>query len=321
MKKIFVLFVLVFLVFSGVTAQQFPKNTGLVNDFANIIPNDIQQQLESKLRDFEKKTSMEIAVVTINSLGDMSIEEYAEKLFKEWGIGKKGKDNGVLFIVSMQERKMRIETGYGAEALLPDAICKRITSGLVVPYFKKKEYAAGIVSGTNGIIENLERALKKEESVPAPVAKKDASAGSGLLFAVLTVAIIFIFAALFWLIRKKSRERKDRFFEAVKENIKTNPKPQNDLSETTKFAAAALAASALGKKHPEKENTEDEEHRRREKREEEEEASRRRRRDDDDDDPGSRGGLSGGSSDDGGSSGGFDFGGGGSGGGGASDGW
>ena len=94
------------------------------------------------LRDVEQQTTAEIAVVTVPSLDGMTVEEYASRLFKAWGIGKKGRDNGVLVLVAPTEHKMRIEVGYGLEAVLPDGLAGQIVRTECLPRFKEGDYAA-----------------------------------------------------------------------------------------------------------------------------------------------------------------------------------
>lgn len=149
---------LFFLVFSfvplSVSAYTSPgKPTGYVNDFAHIISPQNKADLEKVLSGFEKQSSSEVAVVTVNSLGDETVETYAVKLFEEWGIGKKDKDNGVLLLVAPNERKVRIEVGYGLEGALTDAISNNIIQNIITPSFKAGDYDAGIKNGTNAILQ------------------------------------------------------------------------------------------------------------------------------------------------------------------------
>ncbi len=122
----------------------YPQPVGYVNDFANIIDNDYEQKITSLIADIEKNTSAEIAVVTIESLEGDSIENYALKLFEAWGIGKKEKDNGLLILVALNDKKYRIEVGYGLEGAINDARAGRIARTYFVPNFKQENYGKGI---------------------------------------------------------------------------------------------------------------------------------------------------------------------------------
>jgi len=121
--------------------------TGYVNDFAGILSSDTKKTLETKLSSLDASTSAQLSVVTIKSLDGDTIENYAEKLFKEWGIGQKGKDNGVLLLVAVDDHKLRIEVGYGLEGALTDAESSNIIRNTITPEFKKGDYNKGITNG------------------------------------------------------------------------------------------------------------------------------------------------------------------------------
>jgi uncharacterized protein len=155
MKKIY-LILLSFLILTNFTNAQeikFPKPKGYVNDYVGIINSQDKAYLENLLANIQRKTTAEIAVVTIQTIQPYDIELYAVKLFEKWGIGKKGKDNGILLLIAFKDRKLRIEVGYGLEGALPDAICKQIITNSIIPYFKKGNYSKGIVSGVNQIVK------------------------------------------------------------------------------------------------------------------------------------------------------------------------
>ena len=132
------------------------RPTGFVNDFANIISPAQRSELENILFNLEKQTGNEISVVTIPSLEDETIESYAVKLFEDWKIGKEGKDNGILLLVALNDRKMRIEVGYGLEPYITDAQASSIIRNILTPNFKKGEYYNGIKEAINIIIKILE---------------------------------------------------------------------------------------------------------------------------------------------------------------------
>src|SRR3989339_611184 len=110
---------------------------GFVNDFANVIDSTTKTNLEAEIQSFEQTTTHEIAVVTIKTLEGDTVENYANDLFKEWGLGKKGADNGVLFLVVVDDRQMRIEVGYGLEGALTDLQSRGILDNIARPYFKE----------------------------------------------------------------------------------------------------------------------------------------------------------------------------------------
>ena len=153
-----VLFVVLFLsvsaapVFSG---DKVPRPEGRINDFAGVISKDYADKLNRLIFELEDKTSVEIAVVTVDSIAPYSEIEYAQMLFDSWRPGKKGKDNGVLILLALKERRWKIETGYGIEGILPDGLCGEIGRTFMVPYFKAGNYAQGLYYGTAKIAEKI----------------------------------------------------------------------------------------------------------------------------------------------------------------------
>lgn len=130
----------------------FPKPIGYINDFAQIIPPQTESALDNLLRELKQKTTADVVVVTIDDLGDASLEGYAVDLFENWGIGKKGKDNGVLILVAMAQRKVRIEVGYGLEGIIPDGRAGDIIRQQITPNFKGGDYGKGILQCTLAVV-------------------------------------------------------------------------------------------------------------------------------------------------------------------------
>jgi uncharacterized protein len=134
----------------------FPAPTGYVNDFAHVLDAAARDDLETLLRSTEQKTSAELSVVTVTSLNGMSVEEYATRLFQQWGIGKKQEDNGILVLVAPSEREMRIEVGYGLEPILPDGLAGEIIRREFLPRFRDGDFSGGIQNGTRRIVTLVE---------------------------------------------------------------------------------------------------------------------------------------------------------------------
>jgi uncharacterized protein len=126
--------------------------SGLVNDYANLLSAESRTTLESELLTFEKETSTQITVVTVVDLGGDTIENFAVKLFEEWGIGQKGKDNGALLLISRDDHKLRIEVGYGLEGALTDALSSQIIRNVITPSFKNNDYNTGILEGARAMM-------------------------------------------------------------------------------------------------------------------------------------------------------------------------
>src|SRR5215831_2972605 len=133
-------------------AQEYPKPNGLVNDFANQLPLEAVQSLEKKVRDYKGATGNEIGVAIVRSLNGQSIEDYSLGLFRAWGVGRYGVNNGVLFVWAPSERKIRIEVGRGLEAVLTNAQTSRIIAR-VRELFRAGQYEQGVNAAVDGIIE------------------------------------------------------------------------------------------------------------------------------------------------------------------------
>lgn len=164
-----------FLFGKGVLAYQSPgQPSGFVNDFANVLTADQKTSLEKTLTDFQKQTTNEISIVTIPTLNDEPIEDYANALYRDWGIGSKANNNGVLVLAVIGDRKLRIEVGYGLEGALPDLLTKQIQENEIVPLFKNGFYGQGLEQGVNAIIqatqsEYVGTSQKQEKSFPLEI--------------------------------------------------------------------------------------------------------------------------------------------------------
>src|SRR5918993_2497506 len=136
-------------------AQSFPQLTGRVVDAANLLKPEERAALEAKLKAHEDKTTDQVVVATLRSLEGTEIEDYANRLFRHWQLGQKGKDNGALLLVAPQERKVRIEVGYGLEGALTDALSKVIIATAIAPQFQKGNFAGGIDAGVDAMLSIL----------------------------------------------------------------------------------------------------------------------------------------------------------------------
>ena len=137
-------------------AVEFPSLTGRVVDAANLLPEDMQQQLKQQLAQHEQETSNQVVVVTLPSLQGYAIDDYGYQLGRHWGIGQGERDNGVLLIVAPNEREVRIEVGYGLEGDLTDAGSHAIIQDVILPQFRENDYPAGIQQGVNAILGSLQ---------------------------------------------------------------------------------------------------------------------------------------------------------------------
>jgi uncharacterized protein len=136
-------------------AQTYPEHQGYVTDTSGTLDAASEQYLETMLKALEDKTTAEIAVAVVDTLGGVSVEEYAVELFEKWKPGNAEKDNGVLFVVAVKDREMRFEIGYGLEGAIPDARAGRIRDENVIPAFKRGDMSAGIVAGTEAMAGDI----------------------------------------------------------------------------------------------------------------------------------------------------------------------
>ncbi len=149
-------------------AYQSPgKPTGLVNDFAGILSAEQKGALEAKLGNYARPAGVQIAVVTVPTLGGETVENYAVKLFEEWGIGQKLKDNGLLLLVAPNERELRIEVGYGLEPSVTDARASSIIRNVITPEFKKGDYYGGIDKGLDAVMGLIDQDPETVQAVEA----------------------------------------------------------------------------------------------------------------------------------------------------------
>ena len=187
-SKLIWLFFFVFAFLVKTNAQKIPSRPNpprLVNDYTNTLTPDQKAFLEQKLVTIDDSTSTQIAVVIINNLDGYDVSDYAVKLGREWGIGGKDYNNGVVFLIAIDDRKMNISTGYGVEGALPDITAKHIIDDVVKPNFKGKDYYRGIDEGTNAII----KAVKGEYQIPA---KKNKGVSGSRILMLIIIVIIFL---------------------------------------------------------------------------------------------------------------------------------
>lgn len=159
---------------------KYPKPIGAVNDFAGIISADYKRNMESLANELLQKTGTSIVVATVESVGDTDYSIYANELYRAWGIGKEGEDKGVLIFLTLKERKLRIETGYGVEGILPDGLVGQIMDDYMLPYLRKNDYGKGIFNGfavlALTIAKNAGVTLEGKGTIKKPTVKKRNSA-------------------------------------------------------------------------------------------------------------------------------------------------
>ncbi|MEO8765079.1 MAG: TPM domain-containing protein [Ginsengibacter sp.] len=154
MKKFLLIFLVLFVNHAG-AQKMFDKTVPpqAVNDFGKFLEPFQKESLEQKIRNYNDSTSSAIVIITVPDLQGYDIAELALKYLRGWGIGTKDKNNGVLILVSKEERKARIETGSGMEGVLPDILARQIIDDRMVPYFKENDYYRGFDNAIDAIIQ------------------------------------------------------------------------------------------------------------------------------------------------------------------------
>jgi uncharacterized protein len=198
MKQILVLLLLIFLAKLTFASIPVPTLSGHVNDYAHVLTDETIKDLEKTLQQHEQTTSNQIVVLTINSLEGAQIEETANEIFNAWQLGQKDKNNGVLLLVAIEDRKMRIEVGYGLEASLTDAHSSRIIRNELVPYFKRLSYDEGIRAGVTAIIGAIQGTYSAEDPGfwEAVISHEGAPFPEALIAGTFVMFILLIFTAL-----------------------------------------------------------------------------------------------------------------------------
>ena len=169
-------------------SQEIPVKSGtLVTDYTNTLSASDKSKLENKLVAYNDSTSTQVAIVIMRSTGDYDINQYGVELLRKWGIGSKEKNNGVLILVAIEDRKMSIQTGYGAEGALPDIVTQQIIQNDMKPHFKQSDYYGGLDAATDDII----KAMKGEYKADAKKVKGK-SDGSPVGFIIIIVIVILI---------------------------------------------------------------------------------------------------------------------------------
>jgi uncharacterized protein len=198
MKQILVLLLLIFLAKLAFAFVPVPVLSGHINDYAHVLSDETISTLEKTLQQHEQTTSNQIVVLTIPSLDGQAIEETANQIFNTWQLGQKDKNNGVLLLVAIEDRKMRIEVGYGLEASLTDAHSSRIIRNELVPYFKQLSYDEGITAGVTAIIGAIQGTYAAEDPGfwETLISYKGVPFPEGLLIGGFVMFILLIFTSV-----------------------------------------------------------------------------------------------------------------------------
>ncbi|MFC1649967.1 TPM domain-containing protein [Candidatus Latescibacterota bacterium] len=207
-RKIFIPFLMLALIFAaaGNIYAQYPKPVGHVNDFAGVMQAGTKQQLESILREFKTKTGVEIVIAAVADMGGLDESTYAVELFKEWGIGSRELNDGLLILVAVKERRLRIEVGYGLEHAITDGTAGMIRDQYMTPHLKNNDWDSGISQGALAAASIIakDKGYELEDLITGSAVRQPAGSrrgqrkqGSPLQFIIMLIVFIFLMSSRF----------------------------------------------------------------------------------------------------------------------------
>jgi uncharacterized protein len=202
MRKLFLLFLL--LVSTPAAAQNFPKLTGRVVDAANLLSPADEAELTQKAEALEKASSRQLVVATVPDLQGHPIEDFGYQLGRHWKLGQAGANNGVILLVAPNEKRVRIEVGYGLEPIITDALSWQIINGTMLPRFKANDFPGGIKAGADALIGQLgaapevaeRKALEAAQQRQQAGARSQASGGGGPPITLIFWGVVLLFVIL-----------------------------------------------------------------------------------------------------------------------------
>jgi uncharacterized protein len=181
-------------------AQDFPKLTGRVVDAANLLTPADEAELTQKLAAVEQASSRQLIVATVPDLQSYPIEDYGYQLGRHWGIGQKEANNGIILLVAPNERRVRIEVGYGLEPIMTDALSSVIVNTQILPAFKANDYPGGIKAGVDAIIAQMQAPPEQAEQRALEATRQQKSRSSegdgGSIFPLIFWGVIILFFVL-----------------------------------------------------------------------------------------------------------------------------
>jgi uncharacterized protein len=175
-----------------------PKPGHYFNDYASLVSPDTAQQLDQKLENFERETSNQILVVIYKSLpGGAAVEDFAQAAFRAWKVGQKGKNNGAILFIFVNDRKAWIQTGYGLEGALPDAICRRIVGDELAPRFQAGDFNGGLTAAVNAMIAATKGEYKGTGKTVGEARKQNAVTAGGVIETIFVLIVFGLIAFTF----------------------------------------------------------------------------------------------------------------------------
>lgn len=209
--KSIIIFIFLILISTKVMAMVTPTSDFYVNDYANLLNEETKEYIINTNKSLCSQTGAQIVVVTVPSLDGDSLEDYATTLFRNFGIGDKNKNNGVLLLLALEERKFRVEVGYGLEGILPDGKTGRIQDEYIIPYLKQDNWNDGIKNGYNAILEVVANEYNVEVGAEAPTEISGGTysdEGNEIIFAFFAMPIIsYIIGLILYFVRDKKTKK------------------------------------------------------------------------------------------------------------------
>lgn len=181
---------------SPATAQDFPKLTGRVTDAAQIIPAEVEARLTEKLEALENQSQRQLVVATVPDLQGYDIADYGYRLGREWGIGSAERNDGALLIVAPNDRKVRIEVGYGLEPVLTDGLSFLIIDQQIIPRFKQGDMPGGIEAGTDAIVRQLTLPPEEAQRIAAQAQTRPENRGGSIV----PIIVFGLFVLMFFIL-------------------------------------------------------------------------------------------------------------------------
>lgn len=199
------LILLVCLAGAALAAPRFPELTGRVVDEANVLSPDLEVRLAAQSQALEQKTGAQLVVVTLASLQDYDIADYGYQLGRAWGLGREGEDDGLLLIIAPNERKVRVEVGYGLEGVVTDAFSSLVLQREVLPRFREGDLPGGVEAGARALAEQVAADPERQQEALAAAAEADEEED------IDPAALIWILFIVAWILISATRNRGRRW--------------------------------------------------------------------------------------------------------------
>jgi uncharacterized protein len=191
----FILILFLVVLAKPISAAKYPRPTGYVNDFAGVISSQYANDMTRIIAELKEKTGAEIAVVTVNTTAPEDITTYSVELYEEWGIGERGKDNGVLILAAINDRKAWITTGYGIEPIIPDGLAGEIYRDVMRPNFRVGDYGKGMLLAVQEMSARIANSygveLSEQVSIPQRTTRRSRAVPCGGIIGFIILFIIF----------------------------------------------------------------------------------------------------------------------------------